>query len=66
MKNNIEYDPEKFDVDAYGNLIPKETAWVYCRKCNKFDDGEHPDRPCSGTPVNFVITDGKPPCENYE
>ena len=24
MKNDIEYDHEKFDVDAYGNLIPKE------------------------------------------
>lgn len=25
MKNQIEYDPEKFDADEYGNLIPKET-----------------------------------------
>ncbi len=22
--NQIDYDPEKFDADAYGNLIPKE------------------------------------------
>ena len=22
--NQVDYDPEKFDVDEYGNLIPKE------------------------------------------
>lgn len=23
--NRVDYDPEKFDADEYGNLIPKET-----------------------------------------
>jgi hypothetical protein len=23
--NKIDHDPDKFDVDPYGNLIPKET-----------------------------------------
>lgn len=44
----------------------KETAWMYCRKCNKFDDGEHSKRPCSGASHDFIIKNGKPPCEHYE
>ena len=48
----------------YDNIT--ETAWMYCRECNKFDNGEHPDRPCSGKPFDFEIVNGIPPCERYE
>jgi len=42
-----------------------ETAWMYCRECDKFDDGEHSERPCSGKAFDYEIKDGKPPCKNY-
>ena len=42
-----------------------ETAWTYCVECAKFNDGEHPERPCLGKPFDYVIHDGNPPCKNY-
>ena len=42
-----------------------ETAWMYCRKCKQYDTGEDDTKPCSGTPFDYPIHDGKPPCENY-
>jgi len=38
-------------------MVYKLTAWMFCRECNKFDDGEHPERPCSGRPCDFEVTD---------
>ena len=35
----------------------KETAWMFCRECKKFDNGEYPDRPCSGKAFDFVVKD---------
>lgn len=52
--------PKDFDI-----LRDNETAWMYCRECDKFNDGEHPERPCSGKAFDYEIKDGKPPCENY-
>ena len=26
--NNTNYDPEKFDVDEYGNLYPKQDGFI--------------------------------------
>jgi len=43
----------------------KDTAWAYCRECDKFDDGTQTNRPCSGMPFDFEIKDGQPPCEKY-
>lgn len=31
------------------------TAWMFCRECDKFNGGEHPERPCSGKPFDFVV-----------
>ena len=45
--------------------MSKETAWMYCRECDKFDNGEHPEKPCSGTAFDYKINDGKSPCKNY-
>ena len=45
------------------NNETKETAWMYCRECDKFDaDGTGI---CSGMAFDFEITDGNPPCKNY-
>lgn len=41
----------------------QETAWMYCRECDKFDDDG--TGKCTGTPTDYEITDGNPPCENY-
>ena len=46
------------------NKLPKETAWMYCRECNKFDEDGTGD--CSGKPFDYEIKDGKPPCDKYE
>lgn len=35
----------------------KLTAWMFCRECKKFDNGEHPDRPCSGKAFDFAVKD---------
>ncbi len=41
----------------------KETAWSYCRECDKFDkDGSGT---CMGKPFDYEIVNGKPPCSNY-
>ena len=42
-----------------------ETAWMYCRECDKFDDGMYPKRPCSGKAFDYEIKDGNPPCLEY-
>ena len=42
-----------------------ETAWMYCRECDKFDDGMYPKRPCSGKAFDYEIKDGNPPCSEY-
>jgi len=37
------------------NKTDKLTAWMFCRECARFDNGEHPDRPCSGKAFDYEV-----------
>lgn len=63
--NKPAYMKQIIDKQNADGMPVKETAWMYCLECDKFNAGEHPERPCIGTAFNFVIKDGKPPCNNY-
>lgn len=53
--NNVDYDPEIFDVDSYGNIVKKKLSEVELNpEANGFHDvpAECEDLECAECPLN--------------